>query len=84
VKGQRLKGARVKGERWKGEGVPGLQKQPYHIYIYIYIYDFCFLFLCPKVIFIIDLPVRLPETFRKLPDCGFSMAYLRGPLTRSA
>ena len=33
------------------------------------------------VIFIIELPGRLPETFRNLPDCGLFAMHLRRPLT---
>ena len=39
--------------------------------IYIYIYEVCQKFLLPDVIFIIDLPEGLPETFRNLPECRF-------------
>ncbi len=38
------------------------------IYIYIYIYEVCRKVLTIGVIFIIELPDNLPETFRKLPD----------------
>ncbi len=39
--------------------------------IYIYIYEVCQKLLLPDVIFIIDLPEGLPETFRNLPECRF-------------
>ena len=45
--------------------------------------DFRRISLTKGVIFIIELPVTLPETFRNLPECELLASHLRRPLTGS-